>query len=201
MLPSVQTRNEITSWGQLAHPRMLLVSPTTANAIAPHAAERSWVMFVQVNPPVGGAGPIKIEGVAGKQLGERIAQLAADNAFDTVLIGLVPTEIRPHDHARAIAEQYADAHLHDGWFQPTPGLLAFIQHTGLDAIQELLARTHPGALSDSPVDIDTMASILGVSVVTVRRMVKAEQIPYLRVGLALRFVPADVIATLRHYGR
>lgn len=179
---------------------MLILSPNTAHALAPHAAERSWVMFVQVNPPVG-AGPVKIEGIHGKQIGERLAQLARDNAFDTMLIGLVPTELPPRELARDIASQFPAAHLRDDWFTPTPGLLAFIQHVGLGAIQELLSMTMPGALGDAPVDVETMAQILDVSTTTVRRMVKAGQVPYLRVGLALRFVPADVIATLRQHGR
>lgn len=153
-------------------------------------------MFVQVIPPVG-AGPVKIEGVRGAKIGERLAQLAADNAFDTMLIGLIPTTTSPFEHANAIATQYNGAHLHDGWFSPDPGLLAFIQHAGLPAIQELLDQTHPAAMSEAPVGIDEMASILDVAPITIRRMVKAEQIPYLRVGNALRFVPRDVIMTLR----
>lgn len=179
---------------------MLIVSPATATALAPHAAERSWVMFVQVTPPMG-AGPVKIEGAHGKRIADRLAQLAADNAFDTMLIGLIPTTT-PHEHANAIAQQYAAAHLHDGWFAPEPGLLAFIQHAGMPAIQELLERTHPAALGDEAVDIDTMADMLNVSATTVRRMVKAGSIPFLRAGNgALRFEPRSVFATLRQLGR
>lgn len=200
MLASSQTKTKSPSWGRLDQTHVLIVSPATANALAPHAAERSWVMFVQVQPPIG-VGPVKIEGVRGKHIGERLAQLAADNAFDTMLIGLIPTTNSPHDHANAIAQQYASAHLHDGWFTPDPGLLAFIQHAGLPAIQELLAQTHPAALAEEPVGIDELAEMLGVAPITIRRMVKAEQIPYLRVGLALRFVPRDVIATLRVHRR
>jgi excisionase family DNA binding protein len=37
---------------------------------------------------------------------------------------------------------------------------------------------------------------LGVSVPTVRRLVKAGEIPFLRLGKALRFVAADVLASL-----
>ncbi len=151
-------------------------------------------MFVQVNPP-SGQGPIKIEGVKAGQLATRLRQLAADNAFEATLVGLIATPT-PAEHASAIGEQYA-THIHDGWFEPTADLIAFIQHTAQGPIQELLAQTHPGGLSETPVDIEQMAEILGVSVPTVRRMVKAEQIPYLRFGRVYRFVPADVIASLQ----
>ena len=180
---------------------MLIVSPTTATALAPHAAAHSWVMFVQVTPPVG-AGPVKIEGVNGKRIGDRLAQLAADNAFDTMLIGLIPTTIDPREHAHAIMQEFAAAHLHDGWFAPDPGLLGFIQNAGLAAIQELLASVHPAAVGSEAVDIEAIAQMLDVSVITVRRMVKAKSIPFLRAGNgALRFVPSDVIASLRQIGR
>lgn len=175
---------------------MLIVSPATASALASHAAERSWVIFVQVNPPIGGNGPIKIEGIRGSQLAARLSQLARDNAFDAMLIGMIETTT-PAEYATAIAEQYAGIDLHDGWFEPTADLLALIQHAGQSAIQALLAQTHPGGLSEAPVDIENMARILDVSIPTVRRMVKAEQIPYLRWGRMLRFVPTDVIATLQ----
>ncbi len=178
---------------------MLIVSPATANALAPHAAERSWVMFVQVTPPMG-AGPIKIEGASGKRIADRLAQLAADNAFDTMLIGLMPTTA-PQQDAAAIAQQFAFAHLHDGWFAPEPALLSFVQHAGMAAIQELLERTHPAAVDNEAVDIETIANMLNVSVTTIRRMVKAGSIPFLRAGNgALRFMPRDVFATLRQLG-
>jgi len=154
-------------------------------------------MFVQVNPPIGPMGPIKIEGVRGLAIAQRLRQLAAENAYEAMLIGLVETPT-PIEHANAIADQYAgDAELHDGWFEPTPALVAYIQHVGQAAIQELLSKTHPAALTNEPVDIDEMARILGVAVVTVRRMIKAKQIPCMRFGRTLRFVPTDVVASLQ----
>ena len=179
--------------------QMLIVSPSTATALASHAAG-SWVMFVQTNPPTGGAGPIKIEGVQGTQIAGRLTALARDNAFETTLIGLLSTET-PDELATAIADQYGGGELHDGWFTPSANLLAFVQHAAQVAIQDLLARTHPGALPVTPVDIDEMARLLSCSVPTVRRMVKAGEIPHLRWGRVLRFVPADVISTLHRRGR
>lgn len=156
-------------------------------------------MFVQVNPPTGGNGPILIDGVKGSQIAARLRQLAIDNAFEAMLIGLVETT-QPDEYAAAIAEQYT-AVVHDRWFEPTADLLAFIQHAAQEPIQALLSQTHPGGLRDAPVDIDEMARQLGVSVPTIRRMIKANQIPYLRWGRMLRFVPVDVFATLQRRGR
>jgi excisionase family DNA binding protein len=174
---------------------MLIVSPSTASALAPHAAERSWVMFVQVNPPGGGQGPIKIEAVKGSQIGTRLATLARENAFDPMLIGLIESPT-PLEHAQAIIEQYAAGHLHHDWYAPSADLLAYIQHVAQGPIQALLAETHPGGLSEESVEIEEMADILNVSVPTVRRMIKQEVIPYLKFGRIYRFVPADVIASL-----
>jgi len=177
---------------------MLIVSPATAQAFAPHAAEKAWVMFVQVNPPSGGIGPILIEGIGGARIAMRLRQLSEDNAFETVLIGLLETTT-PREHAAAIAEQYG-GHLHDGWYEPTAALLAYVQHVGQPALQLLLEQTHPGALDESLVDSAAIAAVLGVSVQTIRRMVKAKQIPFIKLGdghgAVYRFVPRDVIASL-----
>ena len=151
-------------------------------------------MFLQATPPIG-QGPILIEGIYGDLISKRINQLAADNAFELMLIGLVETTT-PIEIANAIAEAHAASHLHDGWFAPSADLLAYVQHVGQTALEGLLASAHPGWLGDEPVDIKAMADILGVSVQTVRRMCKAGEIPFMRWGSNFRFVPADVIATL-----
>lgn len=175
---------------------MLIVSPATATAFAPHASDQAWLMFVQVNPPTGGAGPIKIEAVVGKQLASRLRAIAADNPFETMLIGLVASDA-PLELGNQIAVQFPDSHLHDGWFETTPQLLGLVQAIGQASLQTLLAHTSAGNLSGNPVDITEMAKILDVSISTIRRLVRGNEIPYLRSGRMLRFVPADVIATLR----
>jgi excisionase family DNA binding protein len=157
-------------------------------------------MFVQVSAPGVGAGPILIEGVRGSEISRRLSQLARDNAYEAMLIGLMET-ITPDEHAQQIREQLEAAHLHDHWFAASNDLLAFIQAVGQHAIQELLAQTFPGGLSQAPVDIEEMAKILGVSVPTIRRMIKAEEIPYLKFGRVYRFVPADVIASIQRRQR
>jgi helix-turn-helix protein len=184
---------------------VLLVSPSTAHALTPHAAGRSWVIFVQTNPPTGNNGPILIEGVRGHDISTRLHALSRDNAYETMLIGLIESQT-PEQHAAAIIEQYAIVgHMHDSWYMPTADLLAFIHHVAQKSIQELLSQMHPGGLSTEHVDIEQMATILDVSVPTVRRMVKNNIIPYLRWGTTgsspLRFVPADVVATLQRRSR
>jgi excisionase family DNA binding protein len=175
---------------------MIALSASTAAAIALHAAEGSWIVFLQIDPPGGGQGPIKIEGMKGSRLVERLTTIAEANPYPVYLIGLMPAFLEPVGQALAIG----DAHqiIHDTWYQPTGDLIAFIQHVGQEALQPLLAQTHPGGLSEAPVDIETIAEMLSVSVPTVRRMVKANAIPYLRFGRIYRFVPSDVIASLKN---
>ncbi len=175
---------------------MIRLSPSTATALALHAIDQAWVCFAQTTPPNGGAGPIKIEGLKSAQLVPRLRAIAADNAFDMFLIGLLPTD-QPLEAVGALYEQFAADHLHDLWFQPAPPILAFIEENATAALTQLLAQTHPGGLSEQAVSIEVMAQMLDVSVVTVRRMIKAEQIPYLRWGKTLRFVPRDVFASLQ----
>jgi excisionase family DNA binding protein len=175
---------------------VLIVGPNTSQALAPHAAERSWVMFVQISPPVGAVGPIKIEGVRGARIGERLTSISVENPYPAYLIGLIESAV-PHEQAHAIAAQFAQHHLHDGWFTPVPALLQAIQQGAQRALSELLAITRPGAVDGQIVDTNAIAQILGVSVPTVRRLVDADAIPHLRVGKQLRFVVADVLAAMQ----
>ena len=179
---------------------MIFISPHTATTLTPLTADQSWVMFVQVSPPTGGMGPIKIEGVRGTQIAARLREIAADNAYETFIIGLSPTD-QPDELANVIQEQHASAHLHHDWFEPTIELVTFIQSTSQQALVELLTQARPGGVPDGAVDIDQIAGFLGVSTKTVRRLVKAGEIPYLRMGKALRFVPADVVASLERRDR
>lgn len=175
---------------------MLIVSPSTATAIAPHARSKSWVMFVQTSlPTTCGQGLILIEGARGGELADRIKTHAKSNAYELTLIGLIESQ-KPGEHARAIVEQYT-THVHDGWCEPTASLLAFIQHVAQPALVQLLQQVHPGAVSNQTVGTEEIAAMLGVSEITIRRMVAAGQIPYLKTGRLYRFVPTDVIATLR----
>lgn len=177
---------------------MIVLSPNTATTLAPLIRHQSWVMLVQVSPPVG-TGPVKIEAVDGAQIGPRLKAISAENAYETFVIGLVPTE-DPVGLEIALHEQFSTANLHHDWFVPVPELLGYAQSAGQEALEELLAQTRPGGLPDHAVDITTMAGLLGVSVPTVRRLVKAGEIPHLRLGKALRFVPADVVASLEQRG-
>ncbi len=179
---------------------MLIAHHSTASAITPHAAGRSWVVFLQTALPAGVISPIKISGMKGSEISRELNRIAADNAYDVQIIGLIPST-DPEVHASAIAAQYAGEHMHNGWYMPSPGLNAFIEHHALGALRELLAQVHPGVISEHVVDIEEMARILNVAVVTVRRMVKSDEIPYIKWGRVYRFVPTDVIASLQQRGR
>lgn len=180
---------------------MLIATPSMTSALAPHAANRSWIVFLQSNPP-SGLGPIKIEGMRGNVIGQRLAQLARDNPYELLIIGLIESAAPAEDAAMLVAQFEAWRIRHD-WFQPAPELLAFITHNASLPLQELAGQLHPGVVGEGIVDIKEMAAILGVSVPTVRRMVAADEIPYMRWGrgASLRFNPNDVIASLQHRSR
>jgi excisionase family DNA binding protein len=173
---------------------VIIIGPNTSQAIAPHARERSWVMFVQIAPPQG-LGPIKIEGIRGPKIGARLVEISENNPWPAYLVGLVEASI-PHQQAQAIGEQFIEYHLHDGWFHPAPALQQFVSDVGQSALSELLAQTRPGAVDGQIVDIDGIAQILNVSVRTVRRLVENDSIPHMRVGKQFRFVVADVLAAV-----
>lgn len=176
---------------------MIVINQQTANAMSQHTGERSWIMFAQVTPPNGGIGPIWIDAVTGSQIDTRLAELGRFNAYEVFMIGLVESPT-PELSARAIREQYAGKNLHHYWYEPTADLLAYIQHVAQEPIRLLLEQTHPGSLSHATVSSEELMQILDISASTLQRMIKAEEIPYMRFGRTLRFVPADVIASLQH---
>lgn len=181
---------------------MIILSPHTADTLSPLAEDQSWVMFVQVMAPVG-VNPIKIEGVTGTQIAARLRAIDADNAFETYLVGLLNLGDGLSDHkdptavADAIGQQFSSARLRHDWFQPTIDLLTFIQAHGQEALQALLSQARSWNVPDGAVDINELAEFLGVSKSTVRRMTARREIPHFRVGKALRYVPAEVLAALQ----
>ena len=181
---------------------MLIAHHTTASAITPHARDRSWVVFLWTALPANIASPIKIAPMKGADISKELRKIAAANAYDVQIIGLIPSA-DPDVHAKAIGEQYAGEHLHNGWYLPSAGLLAFIQHHASVELANLLAQVHPGVITKDVVDIAEMARLLDVSIPTIRRMAQAGEIPYLRWGKGkiYRFVPSDVIASLQQHGR
>lgn len=151
-------------------------------------------MFVQIAPPAG-LGPIWMSGVRGAKIGDELIAISERNPYPSYLIGLIESP-SPHQHAHAIAAQFAPYHMHDGWFEPAPELIQLVQQLGQAALAQLLAQTRPGAVDGQIVDIESIAAILNVSVKTVRRLVDADGIPHMRVGKQLRFVVADVLAAM-----
>jgi excisionase family DNA binding protein len=175
---------------------MISISTPTASAMAFHA-EGLWAMFLQTSTPNDPHGPIKIEGVDGSQLAKRLLEVQEYSAFELRLIGLAPIE--DLEEVDLLLTTFASCHLHHTWFWPCAELLALIAERAQDAITALLVRTHPGGLPEAPLDIEGIAEVLGVSVPTVRRMIKSGQIPYLKLGRIYRFIAADVVASLRRH--
>jgi excisionase family DNA binding protein len=174
---------------------MIRLSAQTSASIALHATNSDWVAFVQCQPAVG-IWPIKIEGIRGKRLVDRLSRLANDNPFDVFLVGLI--ESRQLDLAQILKAEFATDNIHDDWFMPSQVLISLIEQEAQASVQALLVITQPGSLpNDAVVSIEEIAELLDVSVPTVRRLVKADQIPHLRYGRALRFVPEDVLATFK----
>ena len=101
------------------------------------------------------------------KIGERLNSISVENPYPAYLIGLVESAV-PHEQAHAIASQFAEHHLHDGWFQPAASLLQLIQQGAQHALSELLAVTRPGAVGTQTVDIDEIARHLRVWPRTVR---------------------------------
>lgn len=173
---------------------MIVIGANTAAAIALHAAEGSWVMFLQAIYPPERRGPIKVEGLRGASLAERLISISRDCPCEVQLIGLLSSPIDPIQHANEIATELTA--IHSSWFAPTEELTSFIENSAQAPILELLGRTQAGAI-DGLMSIDEIAEYLSVSVPTVRRMIKDRRIPYLRFGRIYRFVPNEVVASLR----
>jgi excisionase family DNA binding protein len=178
---------------------VLIAHHSTSAAITPHAADRAWIVFFQTALPAGVLSPIRIVGLKGSELSREHHRLAEMNAYEVQIIGLISTP-DPDVYARAIAEQYAGALLHDRWYTPSADLIAFIQHHAKKGLQELLGQVHPGAINEHVVDLHTMARMLGCAEITVRRMAERGTIPSMRAGRNYRFQPADVVAALQRRG-
>lgn len=174
---------------------MIALTSHTAAAIALHAAKQSWIVFLQAVIH-GTGGPVLIGGVKGRDLVDYLGTASRWCPDDLQLIGLLETQL-PDEDARVIADEFGAHQIHDWWFQPVPELLLFIQQDAQSSLPTLLSQTHPGGLSDAPVDAEEMAKILGISLPTLRRMIKSDQIPYLMFGRFYRFVPRDVLASLK----
>jgi excisionase family DNA binding protein len=150
-------------------------------------------MFVQIAPPTG-SGPVWISGVRGHRIGEELLAISSRNPYPAYLVGLIESPV-PHEHAQRIAEQFAESHLHNFWFEPTPLLMQMIQQAQ-PALSELLAQTRPGSVEGRIVDVDGIAATLNVSPRTIYRLIDANGIPHMRVGRQLRFNVDDVLAAM-----
>lgn len=173
---------------------MFFISAPTTKSFAPQTKGKSCVLFVVARATCGPS-LIRIEGT--KDPAARLSTLAENNALEVFLAGMIETE-DPSVATKQLHAQFANAHERGSWFRPTPELVTYIGTHAQTAINALLANTPPSWQPDEAVDVEQLAEILRVSPNTVRRMVQDGKIPYMRAGRRqLRFVPSDVLASLR----
>ncbi len=170
---------------------MLFLGSNTVSSLSAHVRGTPCVLFVQTKCD----GTVLIEGT--KNPTERFRALSENNSGETFLIGLVRVD-DPAVTEKSLHERFAHANVRGRWFQPVPELVTLIQTECQSAIRELLSTLRPHSQPEGTITIEEMATHLNVSVVTVRRMVKSGRVPYLRVGHQLRFLAADVVATLQN---
>lgn len=171
---------------------MLFLGPNTFNSLAPQVRGTSCVLFVQARCD----GNVRIEGT--KQPSDRLKALAENNSSETHLIGLLRDVVDPALVEADLHARFAASRVRGRWFQPSVELLTFIQTDGQAALHELLGGMRPHSHPEGTITVEELAAHLNVSVATVRRMVKAGTVPYLRTGRQLRFLAADVVASLQN---
>ncbi len=170
---------------------MFVLSPQAATSLATSTQGQGFVVFAQLTS---GARPIKIEGT--RALAMRLRALDDDCPYEICLIGLIRTE-DPAGDATLLHEQFASTHMKGDWFTPNRALTDLVAETALPALQELLEQFQPTSDDGSMLTVEELAEQLGISVPTVRRMVKSNQLPHVRIGRQIRFVPEDILASLR----
>lgn len=153
------------------------------------------MIFVQA--ALAGGSPIKIE--ATSDPATTLREIDRALPVESYLVGWIPHEA-PRRLAGALIEQYKSAHLRGEWFKPTPELMGYIVHVAQPTLTQLLAQLPGHSHPEGAVSIEEMARLADVSVSTLRRRVKEGQIPVLRFGRVLRFLPADVIASIQRGG-
>ena len=155
-----------------------------------------------------GLGLIKIG--ATRDLAQRFATLTSENAGPVRLVGAVHHR-DPVAYADQLRRRFAAMCDHGDWFRPWAPLRAFVDAVApsvLDAPRPLApAAVAPAAVAPAAFTFDTpqplldaaaLAAHLQISIVTVRRLVRARQLPCVRVGRQLRFdVCEPVIAARR----
>lgn len=170
---------------------MLFLGPSTVGSLSQHVRGTPCVLFVQARCD----GTILVEGT--KNPTERLRALADNNSGETFLIGFLRVDDPAHVESE-LRSKFASAHVRGRWFQPQPELISFIQTYAQLALHELLGNLRQHSHPEGTITIEEMAEHLNVSVPTVRRMVKAGKVPYLRTGRQLRFLAADVVTSLQN---
>ena len=146
------------------------------------------------------AGPGLIKIGATRDLAQRLATLTSENAVPVRLVGALPHRDAPA-YADQLRRRFAAMCDHGDWFRPWAPLRVFLGGlaSATPATPVAPCAAGPAAADggfpfDAPMpllDAADLAAHLRVSIVTVRRLVRARQLPCVRVGRQLRFDVRD----------
>lgn len=143
------------------------------------------VYFVEAE----GLGLVKIG--ATHDLQQRLATLTSENACKLKLLGVIAHR-NPTSFASELKTRFSTLCAHDDWFRLRAALRAFVdralpsvkaQRSVEPEIQHFMFDTPAPPL----LNVYDVAAYLGISAVTVRRLVRKRQLACVRVGRQLRF--------------
>lgn len=157
------------------------------------------VFFVQCRPVPEMIGPIRIDSTT--NLAARMNALMAANAFPLYLVGVVASD-NPTEAEKQIKEKFKADRMHADWYRPSIELQHFIASVSKKGAASVIATSpaplaSPSATAEDARTIEQIASFLGTSVPTIRRMVRAGSIPYFRVGKRYLFWPKEVLEAIK----
>jgi excisionase family DNA binding protein len=130
---------------------------------------------------------------ATRDLPQRLATLTTENAARVRLVAALAHRDAP-GYVAKLRRRFAAMHDHGDWFRPRAPLRAFLAElppvAGADVCAPPVVEDQDVFSFDVPaplLDVAALATYLQVSAVTVRRLVRARQLPCVRVGRQLRF--------------
>jgi excisionase family DNA binding protein len=124
-------------------------------------------------------------------------QLVEHNPFLTILLGYIESP-EPEKVERELRTRFGAVHHRGTWYRPSFELLDFIRSNTKRAVSPEVKSGQLTMPADAKLlDIDELATYLGISVPTVRRAVADGKIPVTRTGRLLRFYLPDVLTAIR----
>lgn len=161
-----------------------------------HLIGTDLIYFVEADVP---AKLVKI-GVT-TDLGRMLSSLRNTCPCSIAVLGILFSD-RVRERKAQLHRQFIAEHAHGEWFRLSDKLRTWICDKAVSPESNLLSKARLADRTDIDrllveaaleplIDIDRVAKALDVSVVTVRRYVRAHDIPFIRVGRQLRFYLGD----------